>query len=92
MIHPKNLIGIENARRQVESELSGNCHNGQSECPKCAIKDEERKVANFIAKNVTFLYLPVTACMLFVLVSLHFLKSYQNNDGIRLYVDLLIQN
>jgi hypothetical protein len=49
---------------------------------------EEEIELKYGAQHVIKLFIPVTLCLLFVILSLSFIKSYQKSDGATLYLNL----
>ena len=70
----------------MTSQSETNACNNCGECDKCIKKKAEASeiTLKYGAKHVIMLFLPVSACMIFVIISLNVITSYQNSGGAQL--------
>lgn len=90
IVDPKNskntrqtvMETLNNAQTSVELTARGDGNEDQDEENLDEIQEE--LVLKYGAQHVVKLFIPVTICLLFVIISLSAIKSYQKSNGAQL--------
>jgi hypothetical protein len=74
--------------QQQQQETAEQLASAQQQSPLEAEQDEQSDdngiVLKYGAKQVMMIFLPVSACMLLVIINLKLIKSYQSGNGVYL--------
>ncbi len=76
--------GVKNKRKKTinTNESQPSAPNPQPEPD----EEDDEIVLKYGAKHVVKLFIPVTICLVFVIISLSLIKSYQQSGGAHLYI------